>query len=85
MPRAQRSTATPSAPAPERAAKRPPEPLAYRVDDAAAAIGVSRSKVWELVAEGAIPARKLVGSTVILRTDLEAYLSGLPAARPPST
>ena len=85
MPRVQRSTATQAAPSAERAIKRPPEPLAYRVDDAAAAIGVSRSKVWNLIAQGDIPARKLVGSTVILRSDLEAYLSGLPAARPTST
>lgn len=66
-------------------ARRPPDPLAYRVDDAAAAIGVSRAKVWDLIAQGAIPARKIVGSTIILKGDLEAYLSGLPSARPPST
>ena len=83
MPRAQRSTGT--TPAAERATKRLTEPLAYRVEGAAAAIGVSRSKVWELVATGDIPARKLAGATVVLRSDLEAYLSGLPAARPPST
>ena len=60
-------------------------PLAYRIEDAAAAIGISRSKVWDLIAQGQIPARKLVGSTIILRADLEAYLSALPPARPPST
>jgi excisionase family DNA binding protein len=65
----------------EHAGRRPPEPLAYRVDDAAAAIGISRSKVWDLIAKGDIPARKLVGSTIILKADLEAYLSALPLAR----
>ncbi|MGX7706370.1 helix-turn-helix domain-containing protein [Methylobacterium sp. Gmos1] len=83
MPRAQRTTESPAAT--ERSVKRHPEPLAYRVDDAAMAIGVSQSKVWALIAQGDIPARKLVGSTVILRSDLEAYLSALPAARPLST
>ncbi|SFU39016.1 transcriptional regulator, AlpA family [Methylobacterium sp. 174MFSha1.1] len=83
MPRAQRSA--PMQPRQEHAGRRPPEPLAYRVDDAAAATGISRSKVWDLIAQGKIPAWKLVGSTIILRTDLEAYLSALPPVRPPST
>ncbi len=82
MPRAQRPA--PTQPRQECAGRRPPEPLAYRVDDAAAAIGISRSKVWDLIAQGQIPARKLVGSTIILRADLEAYLSALPPAGPPS-
>jgi excisionase family DNA binding protein len=72
-------------PVTKRAGRRPPEPLAYRIDEAAAAIGISRSKVWELIAKGDMPARKLVGSTIILRADLEVYLSALPPARPTST
>ncbi len=34
-------------------------PLAYRVDDAAATIGVSDTKVWGLIREGRLPARRL--------------------------
>jgi excisionase family DNA binding protein len=73
--------------APRARARRPATaaPLAYRVNDAAAAIGISRSKVWDLIAQGQLPARKLVGSTIILRADLETYLSALPPARPTST
>lgn len=65
--------------------RRPADPLAYRVDDAAAAIGVSRSKVWELIARGEIVARKLDGSTIILRDDLQTYLDGLPETGAPAS
>ena len=56
-------------------------PLAYRVDDAAAIIGVSDSKVWTLIREGRLPARRLDGSTVIRHEDLIAFVNGLPLVR----
>ena len=56
-------------------------PLSYRVDDAAALIGVSHSKVWTLIGEGRLPARKLDGSTIIRHEDLVAFIDGLPLAR----
>lgn len=56
-------------------------PLAYRIDDAAAVIGVSDGKVWRLIREGRLPARKLDGSTIIRHEDLVAFIDGLPPAR----
>lgn len=54
------------------------DPLAYRPRDAAVAIGVSEALIYELISEGALPARKLRGATVILRSDLVTFLEALP-------
>jgi putative heme degradation protein len=54
------------------------DPLAYRPRDAAAAIGVSEALLYELISVGALPARKLRGATIILRSDLVAFLEALP-------
>jgi hypothetical protein len=56
----------------------PADPLAYRPREAAAAIGVSEALIFELIAEGPLPARKLRGATIILRSDLFAFLEALP-------
>ena len=55
-----------------------PDPLAYRPRAAAAAIGVSEALIYELISEGALPARKLRGVTLLLRSDLLAFLEALP-------
>lgn len=52
--------------------------LAYRPDEAAAIIRVGRGPFFELLAQGKIPARKLGSRTLILHTDLVAYLESLP-------
>lgn len=39
---------------------------------------MSRSRLYELLATGEIPGRKLGKATVILRDDLERYIAGLP-------
>ena len=52
--------------------------LSYRVEDAAAMIGVGKSKIWELIQEGRLSARKIDGSTIILHTDLEAFVVAAP-------
>jgi excisionase family DNA binding protein len=52
--------------------------LAYRIEDAAAAIGISRSTMYEFVKDGRIPARKIGSRTVIRRRDLEAFLEAAP-------
>jgi len=57
------------------------EPLAYRVSEVARLIGVGRSKVFELIKAGDLPARKLGGATVILRSDLIAFLDSAPRTR----
>lgn len=52
-----------------------PAPLAYRINDAADAIGVGRTKLYELIAEGKIIAKKRDGLTFIRAIDLNAYLA----------
>ena len=53
-------------------------PISYRVDHAAELIGLSSAKVWELIGEGAIRAKKLGGATVILHDVLHAYVAEAP-------
>jgi excisionase family DNA binding protein len=53
-------------------------PIAYRPKEAALAMGISEALLYELIATGEIAARKLRGATVLLRSDIEAYLAGLP-------
>ncbi|MGH1591748.1 helix-turn-helix domain-containing protein [Methylobacterium phyllosphaerae] len=49
-------------------------PLAYRIEDAAAAIGIGRSTLSEYIKDVRIPSRKIGNSTVIRHCDLEAFL-----------
>lgn len=52
--------------------------LAYRVSEAAAAIGVSRSKMWQLIAQGRVKAVKIdTRTTVVSRQELESFLASL--------
>ena len=55
-------------------------PLAYRPKDAAVALGVSRSLIFEMIAEGRLEARKLGTATVIPYASLAAVLAGAPLA-----
>jgi predicted DNA-binding transcriptional regulator AlpA len=55
--------------------------LAYRVPEAARMIGVSASTMWAIIARAEIPAKKIGGSTVVLRRDLESFVEAAPAAR----
>lgn len=56
------------------------EPLAYRVKDAAKMLGMGKSKLFALIADGQLPARKIGAATVILRADLIAFLESSPRA-----
>lgn len=58
-------------------------PISYRPDDAAELIGLSTSRVHELIAEGEIVARKSGRATVIMHDDLYAYVFRLPVAPAP--
>lgn len=53
-----------------------PAPVAYRINDAAEAIGIGRSKLYELIMSGKIPAKKCDGITYIRAVDLHAYIMG---------
>jgi len=53
--------------------------------EAAQAASMGVTKFYQLLNSGALPARKCGRSTLILRTDLEAYLASLPAYQPKRT
>lgn len=54
-------------------------PLAVNIDQAAEMIGCSRSKLYALIAEGKINARKQDRRTLVLVADLNDYLQALPS------
>ncbi|MDB5711673.1 MAG: excisionase family binding protein [Sphingomonas bacterium] len=56
----------------------PPEPLAVRIDVAATMIGLSRSKIYELIEEGAITSVKVGRSRLIPVASLHAFLAAQP-------
>jgi len=58
-------------------------PLAYSLPEAVRASGLSRSTLYEQIAAGKLRARKLGARTLILRTELETFLAGLPAMGDP--
>lgn len=55
--------------------------LAYTVEEAGRAIGVSRSTVFDMIRMGELFAKKLRGRTVIVRTELQRVLTEAPDAR----
>lgn len=54
--------------------------LAFSIEDTAAAIAVSRTQIYRLLASGELLALKCGGRTLIARSEIERYLSTLPAA-----
>jgi len=54
------------------------EPLVLGVKDAAAFIGLSRSRLYELISNGSIEARKLGARTLIPTAALRAYVEAAP-------
>ncbi len=55
-------------------------PLAVSLPDAVAMTGLARATLTAAIKEGDLPARKLGRRFLIIYTDLQAYLAGLPAA-----
>jgi excisionase family DNA binding protein len=51
------------------------EPIAYRIADAAKAVGLSRSRLYELIADGTLEARKIGNCTVIPAESLRALVA----------
>ncbi|MCE9590238.1 MAG: helix-turn-helix domain-containing protein [Planctomycetes bacterium] len=51
-----------------------PEPVSYRLEDAARAVGVSARHLSDYIRTGELPASKLGTATVILRSDLIAFV-----------
>jgi excisionase family DNA binding protein len=52
------------------------------VDDACHVAGIGKSSMFELIKAGAVPARRFGRRTIILRSDLLAWLSALPRLEP---
>jgi excisionase family DNA binding protein len=55
--------------------------FALRVNDACAVLGISRSKLYQLVQQGKLVPHKPAGRTTFLRSDLEAFAKGERASR----
>jgi excisionase family DNA binding protein len=55
---------------------------AYSVNEACKAMGLGRTKLYDLINAGKIVARKDGGRTVILPDDIESYLRALPVIKP---
>ena len=55
--------------------------LLIKVPEVAARLGVSRAKVYELIASGSLRAVKVDGCRRIRTCDLEAFVNGLSTAR----
>lgn len=55
------------------------EPFALCVKDAAAFIGLSRSRLYELISDGSIEARKLGSRTVIPVESLKSFVVNAPS------
>ncbi len=53
--------------------------MAYRVREAAEALAISRSRFYELVADGKIRVLKEGSRTLVRRSELERYLDALEA------
>ena len=54
--------------------------LAYSPAEAARAIGIGRTKFYALINEGHFRPRKIGRRSIVLTSELEAYLAGLPSS-----
>ena len=59
------------------ASDEPVSRLLYRVGEAAAALSLSRAKVYELISSGALRSVRIDGARRIRAADLEAYVASL--------
>lgn len=51
--------------------------IANSIDEASSISGIGRTKLYQAINSGALKARKFGKRTIILRDDLEAFLSNL--------
>lgn len=58
------------------------ENLSFTIDHACTLVGVGRTKLYEALDTGKLPAKKWGKRTLILKADLEQYLSKLDAYKP---
>ena len=55
--------------------------MLIKIPEVAARLGVSRAKVYELIAAGSLPAVKVDGCRRVRTCDLQAFVDGLSIAR----
>lgn len=55
-----------------------PQPAAFDTASAAGYIGIGKTKLFAEIQAGRIPAKKAGNRTLILRSDLDAWLAALP-------
>ena len=60
------------------------EPIALSVKDAAKSLSLSKSRLYELISEGQIEARKIGGRTVIPYASLQALVASAPLMKEPA-
>lgn len=53
-------------------------PLAYSVEETLATLGIGRDKLYKIIKAKQLPARKLGRRTLILASDLNAFVESLP-------
>lgn len=63
---------------PSREKKPMPTPIAYRPAAAAQVLGVSRSTIYQMMADGKLAARHLGGATLIAHEELVRVLEAAP-------
>ena len=56
------------------------QPLAYSPVDAADALGIGKTRLYELIAQGSLAAKKTGSRTLIIASSMRAYLESLPEA-----
>lgn len=54
--------------------------LAYTIPQACEASGIGRTRLYELISEGMLEARRCGGRTLIPAASLAAYVANLPSA-----
>jgi hypothetical protein len=57
-----------------------PDALAYRIPDAGRLTGLGMTKLYELIGQGVLDARKAGSRTLITGESLRAYVASLPKA-----
>lgn len=57
------------------------KPLSVTIDQATTYSGIGRTKLYELIKDGHLSARKLGKRTLLLTAELDAYVMSLPTLK----
>lgn len=57
-------------------------PISMTLKDASAACGLGQTKLYELIGQGKLDARKAGRRTLIMSASLKRYIESLPSAKP---